>query len=88
MTNFVKGSLGGIAFLAILSFLSGTTLWAAVDILDVYTENQFTGRVKAFDINYWNAVAGCGFIILCVHIIKTFVAAVVTIIRAGNEEEE
>lgn len=88
MTNFIKGSLGGILFLVILSFMTGTTAWAAVDILDVYTENQFTGRVKAFDIGYWNAVVGSGFIFLCVSVVKAFIAAVSSFIQAGKEEEE
>lgn len=86
MSNFIKGSLGAIVFIAIISLMSGTAVWAAVDLLDIYTENQFTGRVKAFDIEYWNAVIGSGFIFLASYTIKVFASAVVRVIQGEVEE--
>jgi len=52
-----------LALITIMSFLTGTIFWAAVDIVDLYTENQFTGRMRAFDVEYWSAVRGAAFII-------------------------
>ena len=51
------------AWMLILPFLSGAAIWAAVDIFDLYTENQFTGRMRAFDIEYIDAVIGSVFVI-------------------------
>ena len=52
------------AWMLILPFLSGAAIWAAVDIFDLYTENQFTGRMRAFDVEYIDAVIGSAFMIL------------------------
>ena len=85
--KMVKGSIGGILFLAILSIMTGTTVWAATDIFALYTENQFTGRMRAFDVKYWDAVYGSGFVFLASWTIKTFIAAVRQVTDAGQDEE-
>lgn len=84
----IKGALGGIIFLVILSIATGTAVWCATDIFALYTENQFTGRMRAFDIEYWDAVYGSGFTFLASWTIKTFISAVRTIVDAGQEEVE
>lgn len=84
----VKGAVGGIIFLVILSLMTGTAVWAATDIFALYTENQFTGRVRAFDIEYWDAVYGSGFAFLASWTIKTFIAAVRQVADAAGQEEE
>lgn len=83
----VKGAVGGIIFLVILSLMTGTTFWVATDIFALYTENQFTGRMRAFDVEYWDAVYGSGFVFLASWTIKTFIAAVRQVADAGQDEE-
>lgn len=83
----VKGSIGGIIFLVILSFMTGTAVWLGTDIFALYTENQFTGRMRAFDIEYMDAVYGSGFVFLASWTIKTFIAAVRQVADAGQDEE-
>jgi len=57
----MKKAIFSLSWIIVGPFLIGTAIWAAVDIFDLYTENQFTGRVRAFDIEYWNAVLGTFF---------------------------
>ena len=83
----LKGFIGGIIFLVILSLLTGTAVWAATDIFALYTENQFTGRMRAFDIEFWDAVVGSGFTFLASWTIKTFISAVRTAVDAGQQED-
>lgn len=52
-----------LVIVAFSSFMFGTIFWAAVDIFALYTENQFTGRMRAFDVEYWDAIRGAAFVI-------------------------
>lgn len=49
---------------AINVFAIATLIYFAVDVFALYTENQFTGRVRAFDIDYWNAVSGVAILVI------------------------
>jgi len=67
--NFKKPNTGealgrAIAMLVIWSFMYGTIFWAAVDVFALFTENQFTGRMRAFDVEYWDAIRGTAFVIV------------------------
>ena len=64
LDGFLEHLGRALALITIMSFLTGTIFWAAVDIVDLYTENQFTGRMRAFDVEYWKAVRGAAFIII------------------------
>ena len=44
-------------------FITGTLVYFAVDIFALYSENQFTGRMRSFDVDYWNAVGGVAFLL-------------------------
>lgn len=63
MTN-KKRKIVLAAWMLVLPFLSGAAIWAAVDLFDLYTENQFTGRMRAFDVEYIDAVIGSFFLII------------------------
>jgi hypothetical protein len=39
-------------------FAIGTIIWWATDVFALYSTNQFTGRMRSFDVDYWNAVGG------------------------------
>lgn len=49
---------------AINVFAIGTLIYFAVDVFALYSENQFTGRMRSFDIDYWNAVGGAALLII------------------------
>lgn len=83
----MKGFIGGIIFLVILSLMTGTAVWGLTDLFAFYTENQFTGRVRAFDIKYWDAVYGSGFAFLSTWTIKTFISSVRQVVEAGQQQE-
>lgn len=57
---------------AINIFALGTLIYFAIDVFAIYTENQFTGRVRAFDIDYWNAVGGAAFLIIPARVSAAF----------------
>lgn len=44
--------------LAVQIFVIATIIYWAVDAFALYSENQFTGRMRSFDVDYWNAVYG------------------------------
>jgi uncharacterized membrane protein YdcZ (DUF606 family) len=46
---------------AIISIVIGTALWLAIDIASFYTENQFTGKMKAYDAHLINCI-GAAFV--------------------------
>jgi hypothetical protein len=56
--------LAAIAAAVINIFIIGTLIYFAVDVFALYSENQFTGRMRSFDIDYWNAVGGAAFIFI------------------------
>lgn len=54
------------AVIALVSnvFITGTLIYFAVDVFALYSENQFTGRMRSFDVNYWNAVGGAALLLV------------------------
>lgn len=58
------------AVLIIMSFLFGSIFWAAVDIFALYSENQFTGRMRSFDVEYWASIKGTAFVLATASIAK------------------
>ena len=36
----------------------GTLIWWATDVFALFSTNQYTGRMRSFDVEYWNAIAG------------------------------
>jgi hypothetical protein len=62
--GLIKISTKAAALLAVMSFLFGSIFWAAVDIFALYSENQFTGRMRSFDIEYWDSIKGTAFVLL------------------------
>lgn len=44
-------------------FITGTLVYFAVDVFALYSENQFTGRMRSFDVDYWNAIGGVALIL-------------------------
>lgn len=51
-----------LAVAAAISIISGTAIWLAIDIASFYTENQFTGKMKAYDAHLPNCI-GAAFVI-------------------------
>lgn len=47
---------------AAISVITGTALWLAIDIASFYTENQFTGKMKAYDAHLLNCI-GAAFVL-------------------------
>lgn len=45
-------------------FITGTLIYFAVDVFALYSENQFTGRMRSFDVDYWNAVGGAALLLV------------------------
>lgn len=50
-----------IIICAAISVVTGTALWLAIDVASFYTENQFTGKMKAYDAHLINCI-GAAFI--------------------------
>ena len=40
----------------IVSTVIGTALWLAIDVASFYTENEFTGKMKAYDAHLINCI--------------------------------
>lgn len=57
---------------AINVFAVGTLIYFAVDVFALYSENQFTGRMRSFDVDYWNAVGGAALLIIPARLIAAF----------------
>ena len=51
-----------LAVAAAISIITGTAIWLAIDIASFYTENQFTGKMKAYDAHLPNCI-GAAFVI-------------------------
>lgn len=51
-----------LAVAAAISIIAGTAIWLAIDIASFYTENQFTGKMKAYDAHLPNCI-GAAFVI-------------------------
>lgn len=45
-------------------FSLGTLIYFAVDAFALYSENQFTGRMRSFDVDYWNAIWGSAVLVI------------------------
>jgi hypothetical protein len=39
-----------------VSVVIGTALWLSIDVASFYTENQFTGKMKAYDAHLINCI--------------------------------
>ena len=48
----------------------GTLIWWATDVFALFSTNQFTGRMRSFDVEYWNAIAGSAIIVIGSGILK------------------
>lgn len=57
---------------AINVFAVGTLIYFAVDVFALYSENQFTGRMRSFDVDYWNAVGGAALLIIPARLMAAF----------------
>lgn len=58
-------------------FGTGTLIWWATDVFALFSTNQFTGRMRSFDVEYWNAIAGAAILVAGSGLlkgIKTFIA--------------
>ena len=78
-----------LAGAVVLVFGAGTLIWVSVDVFALYSENQFTGRMRSFDVEYWDAVAGTAIVFIgsgFLKSIKTYIAA--KAISALKEEKE
>lgn len=53
MTNTIIKTL---AANILVSVVIGTALWLAIDVASFYTENQFTGKMKAYDAHLINCI--------------------------------
>ena len=59
--------------LAIQIFVLATIIYWAVDEFALYSENQFTGRMRSFDVDYWNAVRGVATILIPLDIFRLII---------------
>lgn len=59
---------------AMAVFFTGTIIYFAVDVFALYSENQFTGRMRSFDVEYWNAVGGAAVIFVPFRIVSWLAA--------------
>jgi len=82
--TYIKSAAQAVLVLAVSSFLFGTIVWAAVDIFALYSENQFTGRMRSFDVEYWDAVKGSCFVIFTAALANVTVGRVTSLFK--NEE--
>lgn len=64
MKNKKLQVLAAITSLVINVFILGTLVYFAVDVFALYSENQFTGRMRSFDVEYWNAVGGVALLLV------------------------
>jgi hypothetical protein len=48
----------------------GTLIWWATDVFALFSTNQFTGRMRSFDVEYWDAIAGATIVVIGSGIIK------------------
>jgi hypothetical protein len=51
-------------------FGTGTLIWWATDVFALFSTNEFTGRMRSFDVEYWNAIAGSAILIIGSGILK------------------
>jgi hypothetical protein len=42
----------------------GTLIWWATDVFALFSTNQFTGRMRSFDVEYWDAIAGSAVVVV------------------------
>jgi hypothetical protein len=42
----------------------GTLIWWATDVFALFSTNQFTGRMRSFDVEYWDAIAGAAVVVI------------------------
>lgn len=41
----------------------GSMIWWATDVFALFSTNQYTGRMRSFDVEYWNAIAGATIVV-------------------------
>lgn len=82
--------LAAIAAVITGIFFMGTLIYFAVDVFALYSENQFTGRMRSFDIEYWNAVGGAAVILVPLRLVGAInkKAKQIELERASKENEE
>jgi len=84
----VIGIVGrAVVLIAVSSFMFGTIFWKAVDIFDLFTENQFTGRMRAFDVEYWDAIRGAAFVVATAALATAINNRIAMLLMGAKEEE-
>ena len=63
--------LKAIAANIIISTVIGTALWLSIDVASFYTENQFTGKMKAYDAHLINCIGASLVMVAATTICKT-----------------
>ena len=82
---YIKNAVQAAVVLVISSFLFGSIVGAAVDIFALFSENQYTGRMRSFDVEYWDAVKGSGFVIFAAALANVLIGRVTS--SFNNKEE-
>lgn len=82
--TYVRNAAQAALILVVSSFLFGTIIWVAVDVFALYSENQFTGRMRSFDIEYWDAVKGSCFVIFTAALANVITGRITSLFK--NEE--
>lgn len=41
----------------------GSMIWWATDVFALFSTNQYTGRMRSFDVEYWDAIAGATIVV-------------------------
>lgn len=54
----------------VLIFALGSGIFFAVNIFEPTNYNEYTGRARAFDLAYWNCIAGSAVVILTGLVVK------------------
>jgi uncharacterized iron-regulated membrane protein len=66
-----KTIIKALAANVIIAVVSGTALWIAIDVASFYTENQFTGKMKAYDAHLINCIGASLVMVAATTICKT-----------------
>ncbi len=90
MENKNLNFLAAILATAVNIFAVGTLIYFAVDAFALYSENQFTGRMRSFDVDYWNAIWGSAILIIPARLAGVFTRKMkrMEIERRANESAD